>query len=312
MKILKKEAIIARNQVAHTKTERNILQTIDHPFIVQLCFAFQTADKLYLVMDFLNGGELFYHLKKAGRFSEERAKFYAAEIVLALEYLHNLGIIYRDLKPENILLDSTGHIKLTDFGLSKNGIAGDMKTGTFCGTPEYLAPEILRGVGHNKAVDWWSLGALLYEMLTGVPPFYSRNRKQMFDNILRGTLMLKPYHSTEARSLLQGLLNRNASKRLGSGNEDAEEIKRHPFFRGVDFEKMQRREIPAPFKPHLLGNIDVSNFDTSFTNEPVVDSPVESSLALTDKERNRFTGFTYVPSSDHMNDDEDDKDYSHL
>lgn len=208
MKCLKKEMIEQRNQRVHTKTEREILGGVDSPFIVQLHFAFQTPDKLYMVMDFVNGGELFFHLRRSTRFTEQRSRFYAAEILLALDYLHALGIIYRDLKPENILLDSEGHIKLTDFGLSKQffGNEAEKKAFSFCGTPEYLAPEILKGTGHDKSVDFWSLGALLYEMLAGAPPFYSKNRDQMFRNMLTKPVDMKPHFSAQAVDLLKQLL----------------------------------------------------------------------------------------------------------
>lgn len=207
MKALRKEMIEKRNQVIHTKTEREILGSIDCPFIVQLRFAFQTPDKLYMIMDFINGGELFFHLRRSTSFTEERARFYAAEILMALDYLHGLGIIYRDLKPENILLDSEGHVKLTDFGLSKQFFGGEsQKAFSFCGTPEYLAPEILKGTGHDKAVDFWSLGALIYEMLAGAPPFYSRNREQMFRNMLSKPVEMKPHFSPQACDILKCLL----------------------------------------------------------------------------------------------------------
>ena len=173
MKVLKKPDVLKRNQIEHTKAERKILQNITSPFLVNMHYAFQTEEKLYMVMDFLNGGELFYHLNKEKTFSEERIRYHVAEIVLAIETLHKAGIIYRDLKPENILLDGEGHVRLTDFGLSKQGIFKDSEEQAFtiCGTPEYLAPEIIRGEGHGCAVDWWSLGALMYEMHTGKPPF---------------------------------------------------------------------------------------------------------------------------------------------
>jgi serine/threonine protein kinase len=173
MKVLKKSNLIQRNQLDHTKTERDILQNVHNPFLMRMHYAFQTEDKLYMVMDFLNGGELFFHLRKEQTFKEDRIRFYAAEIILGLEALHQHDIIYRDLKPENILLDEDGHIRLTDFGLSKQGInyLNNDQTTTICGTPEYLAPEIVIGEGHGRAVDWWSLGILIYEMLVGRPPF---------------------------------------------------------------------------------------------------------------------------------------------
>lgn len=210
MKVLKKEVIEKRNQRVHTATEREILGSIECPFIVQLHYAFQTPDKLYMVMDYAIGGELFYHLKHSGKFTEHRTRFYAAEILLALEHLHIRGIIYRDLKPENILLDSDGHIKLSDFGLSKKGVLDeDSKAYTFCGTPEYLAPEILKGNGHDKAVDFWSLGAIMYEMLTGAPPFYSKNREEMFRAILNTPVQMKSFFSPQLCDLLMRLLEIN-------------------------------------------------------------------------------------------------------
>lgn len=189
MKVLKKEEIREKEQEVHTKAEREILEKINNPFIVRLHYAFQTPDKLYFVLDFVNGGELFSHLRKEKKFSEWRAKFYAAEIVLALEWLHENNVIYRDLKPENILLDSTGHIKITDFGLSKKGSRS--KTYTFWGTPEYLAPEVIKGVGHDKGVDWWSLGTLLYEMLWGRPPFWDKSRRELFRQIVEKKPQMK-------------------------------------------------------------------------------------------------------------------------
>ena len=189
MKVLKKKEISERQQEDHTKAEREILEKITNPFIVKLHYAFQSPDKLYFVLDFVNGGELFSHLRKEKKFSESRAKFYAAEIILALEWLHSNNIIYRDLKPENILLDAEGHIKITDFGLSKKG--AKKKTYTFWGTPEYLAPEIIIGKGHDKSVDWWSLGSLLYEMLWGRPPFTDKNRKEIFRLIISSKPVMK-------------------------------------------------------------------------------------------------------------------------
>jgi len=292
MKVLKKEAIQAKKQKVHTKAEREILERIKNPFIVQLHYAFQTPDKLYFIVDFLNGGELFYHLKKETKFPESRARFYAAEIILALECLHSRNIIYRDLKPENVLLDGEGHIKITDFGLSKQGV-GTKKTYTFCGTPEYLAPEIIQGVGHDKAVDWWSLGALLYEMLSGKPPFYSKNRGQMLRNIVERQVEMRPYFSPEAKSLLTALLQTKPNKRLGSSPADAEEIKQHPFFSSIDWEKLYRKQMDAPYKPMLNSQEDTSNIDKMFLNEKPRETPIDSHLNLNQKAANKFEDFTY-------------------
>jgi len=291
MKVLRKEAIIARKQVAHTKAEKSILQKLNHPFIVKLNYAFQTEDKLYMVLDYINGGELFFHLKKEGKFSEERVRLYAAEIALALEHLHSLGIVYRDLKPENILLDSESYICITDFGLSKE-ITPEEGTHTFCGTPEYLAPEVLKGQGHGCAVDWWSLGTLIYEMLTGLPPFYSQNINIMYQKILNGELRFPSSISPEAQSLLEGLLDRDPEKRMGV---DTAAVKSHPFFAGLDWKKLYDKEIEAPFKPEVKSIDDTSQIDPMFTSEKAVDSLVEPSAINTTEVG--FDGFTFVGES---------------
>jgi len=294
MKVLRKEAIIARKQVAHTKAEKSILQKIQHPFIVKLNYAFQTKDKLYMILDFVNGGELFYHLKKEGRFPENRVKFYAAQIACAIAHLHSLGVVYRDLKPENILLDFEGNICITDFGLSKE-IKEAEGTHTFCGTPEYLAPEVLKGQGHGIAVDWWSLGTLIYEMLTGLPPFYSQNINIMYQKILNGELRFPSYVSPEAQSLLEGLLTRDVDKRLGStASGGAANVRKHPFFKDIDWDKMERKELEPPFKPKVKNATEVTQIDTVFTQEKPSDSLVENSLSDTMARENNFDGFTYV------------------
>lgn len=298
MKVLRKEAIIARKQVAHTRAEKSILQKIQHPFIVRLHYAFQTKDKLYMILDYVNGGELFFHLKKEGRFSEQRVKFYAAQITCAIAHLHSLGIVYRDLKPENILLDSNGNVCITDFGLSKE-ITPEEGTHTFCGTPEYLAPEVLKGQGHGLAVDWWSLGTLIYEMLTGLPPFYSQNINLMYQKILNGELRFPSFISAEAQSLLEGLLTRDPEKRLGSGSEGTNEVKRHAFFKDIDWAKLEKKELEAPFKPKVKDVMDVSQIDTVFTGERPQDSLVENSLSETMMRENNFDNFTFNAES-HM------------
>eukprot|EP00010_Vexillifera_abyssalis_P006942 CAMPEP_0201550296 /NCGR_PEP_ID=MMETSP0173_2-20130828/6675_1 /ASSEMBLY_ACC=CAM_ASM_000268 /TAXON_ID=218659 /ORGANISM="Vexillifera sp., Strain DIVA3 564/2" /LENGTH=393 /DNA_ID=CAMNT_0047960229 /DNA_START=259 /DNA_END=1440 /DNA_ORIENTATION=+ len=295
MKVLRKEAIIARKQVAHTKAEKSILQKIQHPFIVNLNFAFQTEDKLYMILDYINGGELFFHLKKEGKFSEERVRLYTAEIILALSHLHSFDIVYRDLKPENILIDCEGHICITDFGLSKE-ITSEEGTHTFCGTPEYLAPEVLKGQGHGTAVDWWSLGTLVYEMLTGLPPFYSQNINVMYQKILNGELRFPAYVSAEAQSLLEGLLIRDPEKRLGANSSDdqAADIKSHPFFKGFDWKAIENKEVEPLFKPQVKSQTDTSQIDPVFTTETPVDSLVEKSAISEANGDTNFDGFTFV------------------
>uniref|UniRef100_A0A0K2T1A9 non-specific serine/threonine protein kinase n=1 Tax=Lepeophtheirus salmonis TaxID=72036 RepID=A0A0K2T1A9_LEPSM len=280
MKVLKK-ATIVRNQkeTAHTKAERNILEAVKHPFIVDLLYAFQTKGKLYLILEFCSGGELFTHLDREGIFMEEKACFYVAEIILALEHLHHQGIIYRDLKPENILLDAQGHVKLTDFGLCKESIVGNSVTHTFCGTIEYMAPEILTRSGHAKEVDWWSLGALMYDMLTGAPPFTAENRKKTVERILRGRLLLPPYITPDAKDLIKKLLKRQVTCRLGYGPTDAKCIRHHPFFKLIDWGDVINRKLEPPFKPSLVGDEDVSQFDSKFTKQTPVDSPCTTSLS---------------------------------
>jgi serum/glucocorticoid-regulated kinase 2 len=225
LKTIRKQHIISRSEVAHTLAERSVLAQINNPFIVPLKFSFQSPEKLYLVLAFVNGGELFHHLQKEQRFDINRSRFYAAELLCALECLHGFGVIYRDLKPENILVDYVGHIALCDFGLCKLDMKDEDKTNTFCGTPEYLAPELLHGQGYTKAVDWWTLGVLLYEMLTGLPPFYDENTNEMYRKILA-----EPLHfpgpeivPPAARDLLTKLLDRDATRRLGTNG--ASEIK---------------------------------------------------------------------------------------
>uniref|UniRef100_A0A8C5SUI2 non-specific serine/threonine protein kinase n=1 Tax=Laticauda laticaudata TaxID=8630 RepID=A0A8C5SUI2_LATLA len=221
--------------------------------------------------------------------------FYLAEISMALGHLHQKGIIYRDLKPENIMLNHQGHVKLTDFGLCKESIHDGTVTHTFCGTIEYMAPEILMRSGHNRAVDWWSLGALMYDMLTGAPPFTGENRKKTIDKILKCKLNLPPYLTQEARDLLKKLLKRNAASRLGAGPGDAGEVQGHPFFRHISWEELLARKVEPPFKPLLQSEEDVSQFDAKFTRQTPVDSPDDSTLS--ESANQVFLGFTYVAPS---------------
>ncbi|KAF8931418.1 AGC protein kinase Gad8 [Dissophora ornata] len=295
MKIIRKAHIISRSEVNHTLAERTVLAQINNPFIVPLKFSFQSPEKLYLVLAFVNGGELFHHLQREGRFSEERSRFYAAELMCALECLHGFNVVYRDLKPENILLDYTGHIALCDFGLCKLGMTETETTNTFCGTPEYLAPELLLGQGYTKTVDWWTLGVLLYEMLTGLPPFYDENIHEMYRKILQDELRFPDEVAPDARALLSALLTRDSNQRLGNSGSSA--IKQHPFFKPISFPLLMAKKIQPPFKPSVSSAIDTSNFDEEFTSEEPLDSVVESSF-LSETVQLQFKGFTYNPAND--------------
>jgi len=291
LKIIKKADVVARNEIEHMIAERQVLAQMHHPYIVNLKFSFQSEDKLYLVLSFVNGGELFHHLQEAGRFDEYRSKFYAAELLTALEYLHNYNIIYRDVKPENILLDYSGHIALCDFGLCKLHMTKGEKTNTFCGTPEYLAPELLVGDGYTNVVDWWTLGILLYEMLAGLPPFYSEDVNEMYRRTVEDELTFPDVISPLAQDLLSKLLEKDPNRRLGAGG--ATEIKQHPFFQDIDWVKLMQKRIPPPFKPKVASGVDTSNFDEELTTQQPTDSYVEGSK-LSDSVQNKFKGFTYT------------------
>ncbi|XP_072562947.1 ribosomal protein S6 kinase alpha-1 isoform X1 [Paramormyrops kingsleyae] len=290
MKVLKKATLKVRDRV-RTKMERDILVEVNHPFIVKLHYAFQTEGKLYLILDFLRGGDLFTRLSKEVMFTEEDVKFYLAELALALDHLHSLGIIYRDLKPENILLDEDGHIKLTDFGLSKESIDHENKAYSFCGTVEYMAPEVVNRRGHTHSADWWSYGVLMFEMLTGTLPFQGRDRKETMTMILKAKLGMPPLLSPEAQSLLRNLFKRNPSNRLGAGPDGVEEIKRHSFFSSVDWNKLFRGEIPPPFKPASGRPEDTFYFDPEFTTKTPKDSPGVPPSA---NAHQLFRGFSFV------------------
>ncbi|KAH9899981.1 Pkinase-domain-containing protein [Cubamyces lactineus] len=271
MKVLSKREIIEKKEVAHTIGERKILQrSLECPFLVGLKFSFQTETDLYLVTDFKSGGELFWHLQKETRFSEERARFYVAELILALEHLHKYDIVYRDLKPENILLDATGHVALCDFGLSKPDLRSDELTNTFCGTTEYLAPEVLLDEhGYSKLVDFWSLGVLLFEMCCGWSPFYAEDTQQMYKNICFGKIRFpKGVINEDGKQFVKGLLNRNPKHRLGA-QRDAAELKEHPFFKTIDWEALAKKQVTPPFKPVVESDESVANFDPEFTSADV-------------------------------------------
>uniref|UniRef100_A0A8C5UCR3 Ribosomal protein S6 kinase n=1 Tax=Malurus cyaneus samueli TaxID=2593467 RepID=A0A8C5UCR3_9PASS len=287
MKVLKKATLKVRDRV-RTKIERDILADVNHPFVVKLHYAFQTEGKLYLILDFLRGGDLFTRLSKEVMFTEEDVKFYLAELALGLDHLHSLGIIYRDLKPENILLDEEGHIKLTDFGLSKEAIDHEKKAYSFCGTVEYMAPEVVNRQGHSHSADWWSYGVLMFEMLTGSLPFQGKDRKDTMTLILKAKLGMPQFLSAEAQSLLRALFKRNPAN---SGSTSELVFQLIFFWFLCVLQKLYRREIKPPFKPAVGQPDDTFYFDTEFTSRTPKDSPgVPPSAGA----HQLFRGFSFV------------------
>uniref|UniRef100_A0A1B6DBD3 non-specific serine/threonine protein kinase n=1 Tax=Clastoptera arizonana TaxID=38151 RepID=A0A1B6DBD3_9HEMI len=303
MKVLKKATIVQKKKTTeHTKTERQVLEAVrQSPFLVTLHYAFQTDAKLHLILDFVSGGELFTHLYQRDRFTEEEVKIYIGEVVLALEHLHKLGIIYRDIKLENILLDSSGHIVLTDFGLSKEFLPHekDQRAYSFCGTIEYMAPEVVHGgnSGHDIAVDWWSVGVLTYELLTGASPFTVEGEKNTQQDISRRIMKINPpipqYLSNEVSDFISKLLVKDPRKRLGGGEEDALELKRHAFFTGINWDDLAKKAVPAPFVPKIANELDVSNFSEEFTKMIPADSPA----VVPPNYDKIFKGYSYVAPS---------------
>lgn len=298
MKVVSKSTVLENNLVEKILSERDVLGGTHHHSLVHLHWAFQTKNSLFLVMDYCPGGEISLHLRLAERFTEEVAMFYAAELVLALEHLHRHGIVYRDLKPENILLSEAGHLKLVDFGISKFGITEATKGAkTLCGSYEYLAPEVFERSGYGTAVDWWSLGAVMYELLTGLPPWYSQDWRVMRKRIIDQPLHLPSYLSEEAKDLLRGLLNKNPLDRLGSSGGSVE-IKRHHFFRNIDWQMITFREVYPPIRPcESTGSIeDASNFDAEFTRLSI--GSVDSSICGSYDD---FKGFNFeAPQLNHI------------
>ena len=292
MKILHKNQLKLTNQEEHTKTERDLMVKIDNPFLLNIRFAFQDETKLYIVSDFMQGGDMFYHLHSENKFTEKKAKFYLIEIILGLEYLHKNNMIYRDLKPENILMDSQGHIKLSDFGLSKILESNTAKAFTLCGTPQYLAPEIIKEEGYNKEVDWWSLGCFFYEMLTGFLPFLIP-KDHLDENIYKKGVRFPPGLNPLAIKFIKDLLIIEPENRLGYGYNGTENIKSHEYFKDVDWDKYYNKEIKVPFAPKLNNNEDLKYFDKMFTDEPV-NSPRPQSRP---REYSTYKEFTYINNS---------------
>lgn len=258
IKMLKKAEVVRLQQVEHMMSEKSILAVLDHPFVVQLGGTFQDRKYLYMCLEYIVGGEFFTHLRKAGRFDNNTAKFYAAQVAMIFDYLHRQDIIYRDLKPENLLLDAQGYIKITDFGFAKR-VA--FKTYTLCGTPEYIAPEVLLNKGHGKGVDWWTLGILIFEMLCGQPPFVDDDPMGIYQQILAGKLSFPRFFDRNVKNLVKKLLTADLTKRYGCLKNGAEDIKKHKWLSSIDYNALYSRTLTAPITPRVSGASDTSNFD---------------------------------------------------
>uniref|UniRef100_A0A8C4I4R9 protein kinase C n=1 Tax=Dicentrarchus labrax TaxID=13489 RepID=A0A8C4I4R9_DICLA len=296
IKALKKGDIVARDEVESLMCEKRIFETVNgshHPFLVNLFACFQTPEHVCFVMEYTAGGDLMMHIH-ADVFSETRAVFYSACVVLGLQFLHDNKIVYRDLKLDNLLLDTEGFVKIADFGLCKEGMGYGDRTSTFCGTPEFLAPEVLTDTSYTRAVDWWGLGVLVYEMLVGESPFPGDDEEEVFDSIVNDEVRYPRFLSTEAIGIMRRLLRRNPERRLGSSEKDAEDVKKQPFFRGMDWDALLQRKVPPPFIPTIGGKEDVSNFDTEFTAEAPALTPPRERRTLARKEQDYFKDFDYV------------------
>ncbi|XP_073732213.1 serine/threonine-protein kinase N2 [Misgurnus anguillicaudatus] len=296
IKALKKGDIVARDEVESLMCEKRIFETVNsvrHPFLVNLFACFQTKEHVCFVMEYAAGGDLMMHIH-ADVFSEERATFYAACVVLGLEFLHEHKIVYRDLKLDNLLLDTEGFVKIADFGLCKEGMGYQDRTSTFCGTPEFLAPEVLTETSYTRAVDWWGLGVLIFEMLVGESPFPGDDEEEVFDSIVNDEVRYPRFLSTEAISIMRRLLRRNPERRLGAGERDAEDVKKHLFFRDIDWNGLLAKKVKPPFIPTIQGSSDVSNFDDEFTSEAPVLTPPREPRPLNQQEQELFADFDYI------------------
>jgi len=304
MKVIKKELVTDDEDIDWVQTEKHVFETAsNHPFLVGLHSCFQTASRLFFVIEFVRGGDLMFHMQRQRRLPEEHARFYSSEICLALNYLHERGIIYRDLKLDNVLLDHEGHIKLTDYGMCKEGIRPGDTTSTFCGTPNYIAPEILRAEDYSFSVDWWALGVLLYEMLAGRSPFDivgatdnpdQNTEDYLFQVILEKTIRIPRSLSVKAASILKGFLNKNPADRLGCHRDSGfGEIMNHPFFKTIEWAMLEQKQIPPPYRPRLENERDLANFPPEFTDEPVQLTPDDASI-IGKIDQTEFEGFEYV------------------
>nr|XP_058913461.1 protein kinase C theta type isoform X6 [Kogia breviceps] len=290
IKALKKDVVLMDDDVECTMVEKRVLSLAwEHPFLTHMFCTFQTKENLFFVMEYLNGGDLMYHIQSCHKFDLCRATFYAAEIILGLQFLHAKGIVYRDLKLDNILLDKDGHIKIADFGMCKENVLGDARANTFCGTPDYIAPEILLGQKYNHSVDWWSFGVLLYEMLIGQSPFHGQDEEELFHSIRMDNPFYPRWLEKEAKDLLVKLFVREPEKRLGVRGD----IRQHPLFREINWEELERKEIDPPFRPKVKSPYDCSNFDKEFLNEKPRLSFADRAL-INSMDQNMFRNFSFM------------------
>ncbi|BES95358.1 unnamed protein product [Nesidiocoris tenuis] len=271
IKVLDKSKVIKLRQVEHSLNEKQILQAIQFPFCVYLEYFFQDNSYLYYVLPLILGGEMFTHLRKFGKFDENHTKFYAAQVLLALEYLHHLDLVYRDLKPENLLLDHMGYVKVTDFGFCKL-IKG--RTYTLCGTPEYLAPEIILSKGYGKSVDWWSFGVLIYEMAAGYPPFFATEPMKIYEKIVAGKYRNPNGFSPDLKDVVRNILQTDLSRRFGNLKGGANDIKEHKWFKTVQWIPLLNKKLEPPFLPKVKSPGDTSNFE-KYDEEPLIISAVD-------------------------------------
>jgi serine/threonine protein kinase len=281
LKRMKKANVLQSQQVEHIMNEKDILATLEHPFVVKMAGAFQDGRFLYLVLEYGVGGEFFTHLRKAGRLDNNTGKFYAAQIVSIFEYLHAQEVIYRDLKPENLLLDQEGYLKITDFGFAKRVFH---KTFTLCGTPEYIAPEVLLNKGHGAGVDWWTLGIFIFEILAGQPPFVDSDPMAIYELILEGSVRYPRYFDRQSKNIVRKLLRADLTKRLGCLKGGADDLKRHKWFQGVDWQLLYEKKLIAAIIPRVTSATDTSNFD------PYPDSVEEAGMPMYSG-RDPFLGF---------------------